>query len=196
MIRISPQPEPTNFDTTVRQRGIRFLSHTPKPTYKDFLAHSYWTAALPDLMSQYQENCAYSGLRLWTKAQEATVDHYLPKVKNPEEAYEWTNFRLCNRSINGWKREHKVVDPLKIGTDWFYLDFNDFEVKVQPHINYKLRMSLERHINILGLNKNQFVNYRSEWFQRIIEGEANMSILTKDAYFIAYEIRRQNIDIP
>jgi hypothetical protein len=193
MIRVVLQIEPPDFDAKVRQKGANFLTGKPNPTAKEFQTHAYWTEAIPDLMKAYKENCAYSGLRLWTRSQEATVDHYLSKVKHPPKAYEWSNFRLCSRRINGWKSEHLVIDPFAIEDGWFYLDFNDLYVKVNDNLDLLLKAKLENDIKILRLNDNSFVDYRSEWYVRYRDGEATFQLLERDAYFVAYELRRQGL---
>jgi len=193
MIPVVPQLEPTDFEARVGRKGADYLKIVPNPNSKQFANHAYWTEVLPDLMQLYNENCAYSGLRLTKKAKEASVDHYLSKVENPNEAYKWNNFRLCNCRINGWKGINQVVDPFTIQPDWFYLDFNDLEVKVQPHIDLITKAKLEIDIEILRLNDRSFVDYRAEWYIRYNSGEATFTIVEKDAYFVAFELKRQGM---
>ena len=191
MIPVKFQLEPEDFHEKVRMKGRAFLQNSTPPI--NFQNHEQWTLAIPDMMRLYNENCAYSGLRLWAKSQEATVDHFLPKAKNPGLAYEWSNFRLCNRRINGWKGEKNVVDPFEIQSDWFYLDFDSLKVKVQDHIESNLKIELEKSIAILRLNDRSFVEYRSSWYMRYLDASATLELLQKDACFVAYELERQKI---
>ena len=193
MIPVMLQSEPDDFDAEIRVKGKAFLLRIPNPTTKEFIGHTYWTKALPDLMRLYRETCAYTGLRLWTKDQSATVDHYLPKADYPLVAYDWNNFRLCTRSVNGWKGRKIVVDPFKIQPDWFYLDFNDLEIKVQNHNDAPLRKQLEDDIKSLGLNNRSIVDYRFEWYINYCEQEATFRVLKRQAYIVAHELKRQGL---
>ena len=191
MMPVKFQPEPGDFEVRVRSVGANFLKKTLYPV--NFKNHEHWTLAIPDMMRLYNENCAYSGLRLWTKSQEATIDHFLPKAKNPHLAYEWSNFRLCNRRINGWKGEATVVDPFEIRPDWFCLDFDNMHVKIQDHVEINLKTELEKSIAILRLNDKDFVDYRWEWYAQYLNQNASIALLNKFASFVAYELKRQRI---
>ncbi|MEM9544244.1 MAG: hypothetical protein AAGA60_32780, partial [Cyanobacteria bacterium P01_E01_bin.42] len=60
MIRITPYPEPDNFDSKVRQPGQNFLQKISAPKTKDWKNKTFWTSSLSDLCQLYDRICAYS----------------------------------------------------------------------------------------------------------------------------------------
>lgn len=127
MIRVQEQPEPADFNTKVRIPGNVYLLTNPNPTNKQFKKHRKWSNVLDDLYSAYSGICAYSASWISPAQSDPTVDHYLPKQKYPQQAYEWSNFRLCNPKMNRYKDNHEdVLDPFDIQNGWFVIDFSTF----------------------------------------------------------------------
>lgn len=57
--------------------------------------------------------CSYCECRLEIESKDATIDHFLPKSKNPDEVVNWENLfpscLRCNRKKNN--REEKIINP-------------------------------------------------------------------------------------
>src|SRR5262249_18958609 len=93
MMHVDPQPEPDTFDASVRHPGRMYLTSNPTPSSKEWSQHSYWRKILPDLHSSYRGICAYSCHWIPYDTGADTVEHFLPKDKCPQQAYEWSNYR-------------------------------------------------------------------------------------------------------
>lgn len=217
MIRVTPAPEPASFDGHVRQRGAaavaRLLGQAvggrgrrPAKTYarpEDIPADRFparWTearksdgeSALDDLMSAYGQFCAYLGLYLERATGSPTVDHYVPKQRNWQLVYEWSNYRLSASGVNGAKGLVDVVDPFAVQPGWFELDLATFFVQAGalvsglPEVE---RMRIERTLPMLNLR--QCVKQRGEYITLYRRGEIDWREVERRAPFIAYEMRRQ-----
>src|SRR4051812_40118001 len=97
------QPEPANFQLSVRKPGRVFLSQQPQPTVAQWKSHSYWRRVLEDLHTAYNGICAYSCHWIPYDTGSDTVEHFTPKGLFSEGAYEWNNFRLVCGTLNGRK---------------------------------------------------------------------------------------------
>jgi hypothetical protein len=112
MIRVSPAPEPADFDARVRQPGLaaiaelvgeapaagrrgrrrtRVVDRREELRPKDFPA--FWTEALDDLLLAYRRLCAYLALYIEPATGAASVDHFVPKSTAWDRVYEWSNYR-------------------------------------------------------------------------------------------------------
>ncbi len=58
MIPVKQQPEPTDFESKVRSKGVGFLQTVPRP--KTWDNREYWRESLKDLYGAYNQVCAYS----------------------------------------------------------------------------------------------------------------------------------------
>jgi len=48
----------------------------------------------------YDGVCAYTGMRMHRVLSDPTIDHFVPKSKRPDLAYEWTNYRLALAKVD------------------------------------------------------------------------------------------------
>ncbi len=205
MIPVTPKQEPKNFYEKVTRKAEAFLMEIPKPAKKQIDAKGYWTDALDELHSLYDETCAYSGL--WCQRDAATVDHFVPRAaiweSNPMMAFEWSNFRLASNSMNSAKREYRdVVDPFKIDWGWFVIDFPSMVVKSGTGLDAAEKVRVEATISRLKFNdlKKRHIHYRRKLIRRYCEsckkwnseGPA-LDELQRMAPFIAYELERQKL---
>lgn len=189
MIKVDLQPKPTDFDSKVKKPGQDFLKTIPRPRGKQWNNKEYWRKAISDMTTAYNSICAYSSF--WIKSQQQTIDHYISRDENPKLAYEWGNFRLASWRINTSKRNNKdVLDPFKIGENWFILDFITFEVKPNPELSATEIESIRKTIKQLKLNHNDYIEFRETWFNII---KNDFSLFAKKAPHIAQEMKRQNI---
>ena len=102
VIPVQMQPEPADFNDTVRMKGGEFLAKNHidpgKPLPEKAEIPPYWRRYLPQLHKAYHGICAYLCVYFEESLGAGTVDHFLPKSLYPGEAYEWKNYRLaCSR---------------------------------------------------------------------------------------------------
>ena len=139
MIRVTPQPEPADFEVQVRQAGARAMAEQigeipPFPrtggqpfkrvevkvdgvlvkiTRREDIPSSklptYWREALGDLKTAYGHICAYCGFRIHLVTGNATVDHMAPKSRSWDRVYEWSNYRLAAGILNAAKNDFEDV---------------------------------------------------------------------------------------
>jgi len=64
---------------------------------------TYWTDCIEDLMTAYNQTCAYSCFRIHPITGAASVDHMAPKSRRWDKIYEWDNYRLACSRMNARK---------------------------------------------------------------------------------------------
>ena len=216
MIRVQREPEPRAFDAQVRQPGRNALlelvgdpaASERRGPRRPVLASriqdlpgkdlpDYWTKALPELKTAYLGICAYLGMRIHPATGSATVDHFLPKSKNQELAYEWSNFRLATAWVNSCKGEHEdVLDPFEIRDGWFVLNIGTFEVGPAEGLEDAGKTAVTRTIDRLKLNKPTFCDARREYHDRYYGLSTDdkpfpLSWLQRESPFVARELARR-----
>ncbi|MGC2420967.1 MAG: hypothetical protein WA405_04875 [Candidatus Acidiferrales bacterium] len=191
MIQVQPSPEPADFAVKVRAPGQAFLRTTRQPTRQGYQNHQYWRACLGQLHNAYGQVCAYSSIWIPTGY---TVDHFRPKGKYPNLAYEWSNYRLALNLVNNNKRDSDVVlDPFVVHNGWFILDSASLWVKPEPTLDAVTKARVQTSINVLQLNHNQLLNVRFQILRGYIDGAQKLDSLEQKYPFIAAEIKRQGI---
>lgn len=163
----------------------------PRPTSKDYKGREYWKQILPELRRAYKEVCAYSSLWIpnW-----GTVDHFYPKTTHPQQAYEWSNYRLASARINNNKGNSlDVLDPFSIRPGWFILDVATLFVQPESTLGQQVRNRVQRTIDILKLNDEIFTTYRFEVLRNFMNGDWSLNYIAAKFPFIASEIQRQGI---
>jgi len=191
MIPVAPKPEPASFNGKVRTPGNAFLASVPHPTSKQFKKKPFWKAALPDMKVAYSDVCAYSSF--WMPGS-SSVDHYLPKSLRPDLAYEWTNYRLAHEKINANKGDSTdVLDPFTIQLGWFVLDIATLWIRPEAALQTKLKADVQKTIEVLKLNDDQWVQIRFEVFTSYINGDLRLAYVQRYYPFIATEIQRQGV---
>jgi len=183
--------EPTGFDQNVRRRGAAYLKATPG--HKNFKpGHDYWKWASNELFVAYGRICAYT---CWYMPLIGTLDHYLPKSKYPELAYEWSNYRLALHRMNMNKSDStEVVDPFAVQPGWFALDFPSCLVVPGPNIGAPIEAQVRKTIDILKLNiDDNLVQERCNLMVDFSKGYIALPFLRERYPFLAIEIERQNL---
>ncbi len=195
MIRIEPQPEPNDFEILVRRPGRQFLRRIPNPKSREWRSHSYWRNVSGELRSAYNGICAYTCHWIPTDTGAGTVEHFKPKSKHPQDAYEWDNYRLVCSMLNGRKGNHEdVLDPFTIQDGWFVLDFPSLLVKPAPDLDDDLRAKVIATRKRLKLNDDEScVEARLQWVRDYCEGNISHDHLRKHAPFIARQIEQQGL---
>lgn len=129
--------------------------------------HNYRERALPSLLRDFQERCAYSMQHLLTAGGEhcMEVDHFDPRKKN-DSVQEYANLYLASRHCNGLKRdtwpspdEHRLgirfldcCKELDYGKHLFEDPLTHKIVGTTPAGRY--------HCRVLGLNDRHLVEER------------------------------------
>jgi hypothetical protein len=176
---------------TVRRPGQAFLRRFPRPTSEQFKKKNFWKAALPQLKTAYGSICAYSSC--WVPSS-GSVDHFRPKDRNPQLAYEWSNYRLADAKINNNKgNSTQVLDPFHIQPGWFILDVATLWVKPEPTLQPAVFHSVDTTIAVLRLNDEDWVQMRFEVFRQYRAGECTIVFLQRCYPFMASEITRQGV---
>lgn len=198
MIRILPKPEPTDFDAKVRKPGLAFLASqgisAGMPIPDGFEWKEYWQIAREDLYDDYDEICAYSSIRLHVEQGSVTIDHFHPKSKHPRLAYEWNNFRLASRTMNGRKLAHEdVLDPFQVENGWFVIDFPSGKVMPGRRAEGSISDSVQASISRLQLNETRLKKRRARLLDAYRRGEYSLEFLKSESPFVYAEVIRQGL---
>jgi hypothetical protein len=134
--------------------------------------------------------CAYTSFHLPTGG---SIDHFVPKSKAPELAYEWANFRLSLDRVNNWKKNSLItVDPCFINSDWLFLSFPECIVRVSDVAGPAVRSRLKQTIELLRLNKDDtFVDFRFNLVRDFVNGITDLAFLKTYYPFVGREVERQ-----
>lgn len=194
MIHVELQPEPVDFDETVRRPGLAELvsGKTPDQVWKQGL----WRHALPDLWRAYGGVCAYLVIYIPRAVGSRSVDHFLPKSKHPKLAFEWSNFRLVCSLMNSRKGTFEdVLDPFQVEDGWFILELSSLEVLPAPDLAPDLQSRVVATIERLRLNDAECRQARAEHYDQYFDPEVEVTWagLCKFNPFLARELLRQGI---
>ena len=200
MIRVVPACEPGDFDEVVRQPGRRALEKLADKDYsgsKDAIPASefppLWRKSLDDLLTSYNRICSYLCLYIPRGTGARSVDHMLPKSRNWDQAYEWTNYRLACSLMNARKGAvASVLDPFEIEDGWFALELVDFQVAPGEGLVSGVAEAVKGTIERLRLNDLECCKAREEYAQAYWDGDVAFDYLRRHAPFLARELRRQH----
>lgn len=210
MIRGKLTQEPVEFDTKVRQPGVRAIaemvgeSNLPKRRGKkrDVIANSrdtipadkfptYWTQALPDLLQAYGRVCAYMSFYIERVTGAASVDHMLPKSVHWKDVYEWSNYRLACSLMNSRKNDYRdVLDPFEIDDNWFRIELVGYQVIPSNGLSEGIEQRVQATIDRLKLNHYECVTLREEYAEALEKSDISFKHLQQRAPFLAREIER------
>ena len=194
MIPVPRQPEPNDFDRLVRKPGMEFLRTTPIPSNKDWKHNRYWKDASAELYTAYKGICSYSGE--WI-SRPGSVDHFIPKRRNPKLAYEWDNYRLSSPKLNNYKGDKEgIADPFVIRSGWFTLDFPSCLIKPGIGLSSAEKRLVQYTIDVLKLNDDDdLVQNRCNILVYYALDDVSFKYLRDHYPFIAAELERQGIVI-
>ena len=113
------------------------------------------------------------------------------KSKALDLVYEWSNYRLACRRMNGKKRDADVLDPFEIGDGWFALDLVAFQVVPGHGLSADVRTQVVETIETLDLSDDYCCKLRAEYAQDYWAGEIELPYLRRRAPFVAKELERQ-----
>lgn len=193
MIHIDIQPEPKSFNEEVRQPGKAFLKKCPHPSGDDWKRNRYWNRCSDELYTAYGGICAYTGQWFSKSVSTVSVDHFLPKSRYPDQAYEWKNYRLTYQMMNSFKGDKITLDPFKLRNGDIVLDIPSCLVKPSSATTAEFKKTAWFTINTLHLNHEIQVAHRFEVISNYAAGYVSKRFLEQKYPFIAMEMERQNM---
>jgi hypothetical protein len=209
VIPVALAPKPATFDAKVRQKGEaamleligkgqprRGRPRSPVTKRRDLIPPDqfppYWRDVLDEMHEAYEGRCAYLAMYIEKATGNPSVDHVIPRSRNWRQVYEWSNYRLAVALINSKKNDLEIVlDPVTIGPGLFALDFLSMEVVQGPAVKVSQRKGVQDTIDMLGLNLQDCIDQRSEYYLDYKSGDILLRWLERRAPFIAQELRRQ-----
>jgi hypothetical protein len=183
MMRFTLQPEPDAFDARCRKKGQAWLAK--HATYDR--PYDFWSPFEPELRDAFGGLCAYC-VMIVMKAQ---VDHFIPvavlkKRKKDALAYEWSNFRYGEGTLNQRKSKYLVLDPFKVRDEWFKILLPSLQLVLTDQVPKSQRKKAEFTLERLGLRDGEVVvRYRAQWFQLYRRRELTLPGLRQVAPLIA-----------
>lgn len=192
--------QPANFGSRVKAPGLGFLARQPHPTRRDWARHAYWQRIHKYLYRSLSGICSYCASYTPRRAaggqpDHTSVDHFVPKaVGNHEQAYDWSNLRLCRARLNRRKNSYRdVLDPCTIGQRWFQLDFISFYLHPDLSLALSDQQSINATINRLELNSDdQYVDERARVTYLFADGKITLAQVDSMYPFIASEMKAQD----
>lgn len=198
MIPVVPQPEPEEFDKTVRQKGMRWLRKhnidltAPLPSKTKL--PDYWRDCLDELHTRYGGVCAWLAVFFEPSMGGGAVEHFLPKSLRPDRAYEWSNYRFACSRINSCKGTRTdILDPFEVGEDWFYLTCETGHIYPNPSLDEETRLKIQNTIDRLKLDAYEHKKMRARHFQDFCTGQVTAVYLKRKSPFVWKEAKRQGL---
>lgn len=148
-----------------------------------FLTDGKWSKLSPsferELYIQLNNTCSFLAISFDVEPMKGqhSIDHFMPKSSMPQHAYDWDNFRLCEKRLNasfpdGWpEKAQKVLDPASKSwhNNWFYLDEATGLYVCSSHVPEKSRDLVISTCKYL--NKDSFPTHRLAVLSRVRKGE-------------------------
>lgn len=191
MRAVTPQPEPDDFDHRVREPGNAGLARRRRNGQRLWF-NPLWSLVYDEFHSLYGGFCAYT---CFYQLDRATVDHFKPKCRYPNLAYEWHNYRLSSPRANQFKGSREdILDPFEIGDGWFVLDLPSCLIRVRDGLEDTLADAVTCTIDALRLNDDDYlVQRRSDLVYAFVQGDVSRTYIQRMNPFIFDEITRQGL---
>ncbi|MEM9556622.1 MAG: hypothetical protein AAGC60_20350 [Acidobacteriota bacterium] len=187
MIRCLPPDEPDDFDSLCRQPGLRWLAKHPEGKNKP---RNLWSAFKGQLREGFERRCAYGAMYEAV----GTVDHFRSQNNRPDLAYEWTNYRFCEASMNSRKRNHDdaILDPFEVEDGWFEVLLPSMQMVATKNVPLHLRAKAEFTLDKLALCDGEtHVRLRREWYEQFVAGAIGLEGLRRFAPLVARAVEKQ-----
>ena len=197
MIPVTLRPEPTDFNTEVRQKGRAWLAghgiplDAPPPRAADL--PNYWSHSNKQLWEAYLGVCAYLAIYFEWVSGASSTDHFIAKTRNAGDAYEWNNYRLSCLGANRNKGQFDdVLDPIGLPADTFVLNLASGEIRPNPELDAEQKKLARKTIQRLKLDSPDHRAMRAKHFFRYLRGKDEQTL--KDlSPFVWYEAQRQGL---
>lgn len=197
MMRVERKPAPVNFESAVGRKGKRVLDkHRPKaPVASSFWkGKDHWTKALDDLMSAYGRVCAFTGFGIAPVTGARSVEHFRPKSKYPELAYDWDNFRLICSLMNGRKGDNEdVLDPFRLPRHTYDLESVTGTVVIHRDCPKGVRKRAQSTISRLKLNSPDCRQLRLEHLDKIYNKDWSLAEAKRQSPFLVACLEEQGL---
>lgn len=189
---------PKYFANEIRKKGLvhaRALKRrypkggVPEREYK---GKAYWRRCLDDLEVAFGGVCAYACIRIHPVTGARTVDHFIPKSRDPLRAYSWSNYRYASLRMNTRKGEHDVCDPFRVQRRWFRMNLVTGTLTPAPSLPKATRDLIHATIKHLGLNRD-VKDARLEYLNRFLSRKSKTAWeeLERECPLVAEEYARQ-----
>lgn len=188
MLKVDPVRASVSFYKQVTVPGRRYLREHPEARGK--LLPNLWNACRNDVYRAYHGICAYLAVYL-VEAAGYEVDHYIPKSRNAQLAFQWSNLRLSSSHANKKKWAHHVCDPFTLPVGAFEINFLTGRILVSRRLPKELRIDLSNTIRILDLNSQAARATRFQPYAKYKRGSLDVETLTNWYPFAAFEMMRQ-----
>jgi uncharacterized protein (TIGR02646 family) len=198
VIPVKLQPEPALFDAKVRQKGLKWLEKQgldpTQPAPAGLKVSNYWKHCLPDMLEAYKHICAYVCVYIEEVTGFATVEHFAPKSRRLDLAYEWKNYRLTCGLMNGNKSNFEdVLDPCKLKSGTFQLNPVNGAILPNPKLNGAAKQKALETIERLKLDSAACRRVRLRYFTKYMQGQITAEFLKEVSPFVYLELKRQNL---
>ncbi len=123
-----------------------------------------------------------------------SVDHFLPKSKYPDRAYEWDNYRLARPKLNRNKADSEaVVDPFDVRDGWFVLECPSCLIHPGHNLAGSMHQDVSITICVLKLNSDELAAERCLWLTDLASDLISFDYLWREYPYLASEVERQGI---
>jgi uncharacterized protein (TIGR02646 family) len=196
VIPVTPQPEPQDFAKLVRAPGLKWIKKSglnpnqPVPSGTEIPSH--WTKCLSVLRDAYGGICAYVCVYVPKVVGAPSVEHFVPKSRHLNQAYEWNNYRFVCAKMNSRKHDFEdVLDPFILEPESFELNLGDGGIAPHPRLNAVERREAVKTIKRLKLDDAECRSMRLEFIQAFRTHQITAEYLNRQAPFIWFEMQRQ-----
>ena len=156
--------------------------------------YPYWRACLGDLHRSYNGICAYLSVFVERVTGGATADHFVPKSRALDLAYEWSNYRLSCSRMNARKRDFEsVLDPFSLDPGTFRLELVTGRIYPNSALSPVLLQRARETIDRLDLDDWECREMRARRYEEYRRGVFTAAFLERYSPFIFDEARRQGL---
>lgn len=153
---LNDQNEPGLFDKNCRQPGKAWLA--ANPSVDPHTQSTWWSQFKSALAEHFQHRCGWLAVHIGMQGQ---VDHWLACKTNPQQAFEWSNFRYVSGSVNSRKStlNDQVLDPCEVQEGWFEVHLPSFQLVETTSLPITHKQRADTTLEQLGLRNG----YEARW---------------------------------
>jgi len=185
MIPVAKVAKPRGYDA-VKQSGDAWLCANPNAKRPKDL----WSPCLSHLADGFSHLCGYAAMLDPTGG---TVDHDLSWDRQPDLAYDWSNFRFVSYILNASKRtaDDAVLDPYLVQSGWFEILLPSLQMQLTAKVPAKHRAKAEFTLKRLKLGDGEkVIRWRRHYYEAYQRGSLDLDGLRDFAPLIAEAVER------